>query len=227
MLIGALLIATTLALLHSRVYAGYRRAAASGAGADPGRTIVVGAALFACYVALLVMVASEQARWPSVGSRWALVVLLGCIGAVYQLLLLGYWGLRRALPHRRRLARVLSIVGGLGMSILLGRVTEARALGQVRARHAGLLSALPTTADPCAAYRAYLAGYAGSRYEAPRSLHTGPGRQVLTFLGGSIDIDGSTIVLDSASPEVHLFHNDNAEERQKLDAKLGALQACP
>jgi len=189
-----------------------------GAGARVALLVAAGFGLRAAWL--------ELTRWPRVGSYWSLLVMLCAVGAFYQLLLLGWLAARRTLPDTRWPARLVALAVGLVGGAQLLRATDARALAEVRERHAPLFARLAGAARPCDVYASYLAERGPRQFDTPRALHTGGGRYVLVLAGGSIDIDGSTVYVDSTEPGVHLFHNDDVERRQALDAKLQTLLSC-
>lgn len=189
-----------------------------GTGARVAFVVAAGFALRAAWIDLI--------RWPRVGSYWSLLVMLAAVGAIYQLLLLGWLAARRTLPDTRWPLRLLALAIGIFGGAQLLRATQERALAQVRERHAPLLARLAGAARPCDVYAEYLGERGARQYDTPRALHTGGGRYILVLAGGSIDIDGSTVYVDSMEPIVHLFHNDDAERQQELLAKLQTLQPC-
>ncbi len=189
-----------------------------GAGARVAFVVAAGFGLRAAWIDLI--------RWPRVGSYWSLLVMLCAVGAVYQLLLLGWLAARRRLPDTRWPARLVALVLGLVGGAQLLRATDARALEQVRARHAPLFARLAGAARPCDVFAAYRGERGARQFDTPRALHAGGGRYVLVLDAGSIDIDGSTLYVDSTEPGVHLFHNDDTARRQALEARLQTLQPC-
>jgi len=50
---------------------------------------------------------------------------------------------------------------------------------------------------------------------------------ILTFHGGSADIDGSTIYYHSKEGVFHIFHNDNKENADQLQKMLTGMTYCP
>ncbi len=53
-----------------------------------------------------------------------------------------------------------------------------------------------------------------------------PNRFIISFLAGSIDIEGSTLFYDSKLQQWHIFHNDNLQMKQQLDNTLLNFQQC-
>ena len=206
------------------LYRRYRKAEPAARG-TPAPVLVCGALLLACYVYLLATFWRELSSWPTVGSWLTLfVALFGC-GATYQVFLLLHGALRRSLPLARAKMRVPAIVCGVGMAAAIGGATQDAAMQAVVTQHAKLLQTLATSPSPCDAFHTYVSGYPDRR-RVPLSLHTAPRRYVLTFRAGSVDIDGSTLVIDSARAQPWLFHNDSEEEHTALKALQKPLEEC-
>jgi hypothetical protein len=51
-------------------------------------------------------------------------------------------------------------------------------------------------------------------------------RFILSFLGGSVDIDGSTLFYDSEIQQWQIFHNDNLQMKQQLNNTLLKFKKC-
>ncbi|MDQ7090591.1 MAG: hypothetical protein Q9M50_08095 [Methylococcales bacterium] len=58
------------------------------------------------------------------------------------------------------------------------------------------------------------------------SLWYGDGRFVLQFLGGSVDVDGSTLFYDSRIAEWQIFHNDDLQRLDAFKRSLLTLYEC-
>lgn len=215
--------------LQAWTYMRYRRAVRAeeaSAGEWVLDTLGTGGALLIGYLAVVSSIWLDAADWPSVGTLEWPVLVLACIGLAFQLVLLGHWTFRRKLPLRRWGWRALAVTAGLALSVALEAAATRQALERVGAHHATLLEALGSSATPCEEYRRYVQTYSGNPSHRPRSLHFGGGRYVLTFAGGSADIDGSTVVFDSRQPGPTLFHNDDRASRRELAALQDSLQAC-
>jgi hypothetical protein len=78
----------------------------------------------------------------------------------------------------------------------------------------------------CSIFRGYLRSYSGHRYYRPQSLHSLDKDYLITFQGGSIDIDGSTIVYESKNNKVLVFHNDLYDRQKALKDKQSAMVVC-
>jgi len=191
-------------------------------------------ALLALYTAIVGWVFYEQSMsWPHEGS-WALVAYVFlCPGILFQSFGLAY-DRRTGRPlTRRALARVVTIPLGLLLAALLGAWASALAMRCFEQAYAPFVSHIAANlADPCAPAAKYfeipaVAAYnrqTGSRPTA-RLKHDNK-RFVLSFSGGSIDIDGSTIYYDSGAGAWRKFHNDRVDEAGAFSKLTEGLADC-
>ena len=189
-------------------------------------TLVLSATLMMLYLVVLGLAWQGLSEWPNAGSYWTLFVILAATGLVFQGMLSTSWLVNRRLPIRRLVPRLIAFATALGLTMLMNAGTDEAALNTLRARHHLLLDALSDTAQVCQAYLQYLSGYDGPRFYAPQSLHTSPQGYFLRFQGGSIDIDGSTIVYDSRSDAWRIIHNDSITEQDGLTQGQAAMTSC-
>jgi hypothetical protein len=229
--LGLVLLVAVLILLPLQVwvYGRYRKAARADDPAARGwalDTLGAGAPLLIGYASVVAGAWRSLAAWPSQGSRvWPLLALC-CVTLLYQLALLGHWLARRRLPLRRWTWRLLTMAAGVALAAAVGVLAASRAMSGLAARYEPLLESLVDSPRPCEEYERYLQAYTGDSNHRPRSLHFDSGRSVLTFAGGSADMDGSTIVLDSNEAAPSIFHNDDHRSRQQLEALQGSLKRC-
>lgn len=209
------------------MYRRFRMAAVADAALRRGvvPSVACGGLLLISYLYLLAACWQQLSSWPTVGSWLTPAIALFSCGAAYQVSLLLFAARHRSLPITRVKRCLLALACGLGGAAVLGAMAQEAAMQAVYAQHASLLDTLKTSPSRCDAFRTYVDRYP-DRKRAPRSLHTGPGRYVLTFRAGSVDIDGSTLVLDSGRTQPWLFHNDIDEEQKKLKALQTPLEDC-
>lgn len=115
-IIGVFLVFVVLIAAHF----GISRRAISSSDDDNGTmhwtylaSLVLSFMLLGAYLVVLGYLFYEDTAWPHVGSLSIFFFLLLCPGMLFQLFFLGYSLIKRKLPARRILVRVLSIVIGL------------------------------------------------------------------------------------------------------------------
>jgi hypothetical protein len=226
--LAAVGLTVVLVLIQWAVYASYRKkfAAQQNAPRQLVDFLVLGASLIALYLLILNLAWIDLSGWPSAGSYWDLFVFLAAIGLAFQILMLVSWYKSGQLPQRRLIPRTTAIALGWGLSLGIAATTSDMALARVTERHQALFEGLSGNGEPCLLYADYLENYQGPRQYAPRSLHSSPEYFVLTFLGGSIDIDGSTIVFDSETGQWQVIHNDLEEQLADLEQRQSTLHPC-
>lgn len=196
--------------------------------------------LLAIYVALTGWLFFVQATsWPHEGS-WALLGYVVLVpGIVFQSVSLAYAKIAGRPLARRFLTRVVTVPVGIVLAALLQAGASTLAMGGFERAYAPFVAQLGAgLADACGNGEKLFAipavaafnEHTGSRPTA--SLHHDGKRFVLDFMGGSIDIDGSTLYYDSGTREWRRYHNDKREARashQKLVAGLAdcKLRAAP
>jgi hypothetical protein len=197
------------------------------------------AMLLASYAALSGWLFYEQATsWPHEG-HWALLgYVIFLPGIVFQSVSLCYAKIAGRPLTRRFLARLVTVPLGIALAAMLQAGASSLAMSGFERAYAPFVAQLGTTlAGACDGGRKYFEipsvaafnEHTGSRPTA--LLHHDGKRFVLGFMGGSIDIDGSTLYYDSGTREWRRYHNDNQEARavhQKLvaglaDCKLSAV----
>jgi hypothetical protein len=191
------------------------------------------AALLLAYAAVVAWAFVDQStEWPHVGSWDSLVFVLFCPGIVFQAVNLVFrWRKGRVLT-RRWLVRLATIPAGLLLALMLTSWASALALSTFKRAYAPFVAEVGAhLTDPCpTATRAFdipaVADYnrrTGS--ESPvGKLRYDKRRFVLSFGGGSIDMDGSTIFYDSQAKTWRQFHNDNHDTA--YDRLVDGLAEC-
>ena len=210
-----------------------------------GSVLLYSASLIGCYLLMLWLAWTNLSNWPRSGSYWYLVVFIMSIGVIYQTLMQINWIVIKALPSKRLLIRVMAMILGFGLAGEINKFAAEVAATQIQRHHQVLLellakvnsasansasanSASVTLGDQllCSNFREYLRSYSGHRYYRPQSLHSLDKDYLMTFHGGSIDMDGSTIVYESKNNNVSVFHNDLYESRKALEEKQSAMVVC-
>lgn len=178
-----------------------------------------GVALLVSYTAAVAWIFYEQSTsWPHEGSWAYFVLFLLCPGILFQSVSLAY--IRRtgrALTRRARV-RVVTVPLGLVLAGALASWASTLAMGNFEQAYAPFVAQVGANlADPCRLASRYfdipsVAAYnlRAQRERPVAKLKYDSKRFVLSFNGGSMDIDGSTIYYDSGTKAWQKFHNNNA-----------------
>lgn len=174
--------------------------------------------------------------WPYVQSmpQWLLVFALP--GLLFRILDLGWMqALRRRLAGWRRwAARAITIIAGLAATGGLWSAMDGISMGRFESAFAPLVvqvhakSAAPCPPAAQIGIDSALAAYVDES-DAPRAplrLHHDRQRFVLVLSGGSMDIDGSSLLYDSRTRQWRKVHNDALDQSGELQALLKDLEAC-
>ena len=185
------------------------------------RRVVVSAALLATYAAIVGWAYYEQATsWPHEGS-WALVAYVFlCPGIVFQAFNLAYLFLKGRALVRRMLLRLVTVPAGVILAAFVadsGSVLAMRGFEQAYGPFVAQLAADHSGACASGAKHFGIASVAAynrqARREWPRAKLRHDGKRfVVSFPGGSIDMDGSTIYYDSVASAWSKFHNNDVEK---------------
>lgn len=205
----------------------------SEGGTKPGKRANV--ALLVAYAAVVAWALHEQATsWPHEGS-WAFVVfLILCPGILFQSFNLGYtWRTGRPLT-RRWPARVVTILLGLMLAAALDSWASTLAMASFEQAYSPFVAQVAANpADPCGPAARYFAIPSVAEYnrqagrERPQAKLKHDGKRfVLSFPGGSIDIDGSTIYYDSGAKAWSKYHNNNDEKSGAFAKLTEGLAEC-
>ena len=192
------------------------------------------ALLLALYVALTGWLFFEQSTsWPHEGS-WAFLGYIFLVpGIVFQAVSLAYEKIAGRPLARRVLTRVLTIPIGLVLAGGLEAGASQVALAGFERAYAPFVTQLGTSlSEACNSGPKYFAissvaafnEQTGSRPTA--FLHHDGKRFVLRFMGGSIDIDGSTLYYESEAREWRRYHNNNEEAHAIHQKLIAGLADC-
>jgi len=198
------------------------------------RRTVISVALLVAYVAIVGWMFYEQSTsWPHEGS-WALIAYVFlCPGILFQSFRLAYTRRTGRPLTRRALTRVVTIPLGLLLAGLLLTQASTLAMRGFERAYAPFVSQIGASlADPCAAAGKYfeipaVAAYNQQTGSRPTAILKHDNKRfVLSFFGGSIDIDGSTIYYDSGAGGWRKFHNDRVEETGAFSKLTEGLAGC-
>ena len=190
--------------------------------------------LLATYGALTVWLFYLQATsWPHEGS-WAILGYVFLVpGIVFQSVSLAYAKIAGRPLARRALTRVVTIPIGIVLAATLQAAAGTLAMAGFERAYAPFVAQLGTSlAEACSSGAKYFAissvaafnEHTGSRPTA--LLHHDGKRFVLGFMGGSIDIDGSTLYYESGAREWRRYHNNNEEARAAHQKLVAGLVDC-
>ncbi len=140
---------------------------------------------------------------------------------------------KRLVRWWRVLARLLALPAGIVLAFAaigpLDRISMARFERAIAPLIEQIHGHAKAPCPPAVVYTkdAALQGYLDrSRSPGKADLHHKPGRFVMSVMGGSIDIDGSTIYYDSRSRVWQKFHNDSVDKREAFAALVKDLDNC-
>jgi hypothetical protein len=134
---------------------------------------------------------------------------------------------------RRALTRVITIPLGLMLAGLLHSGGSVLAMDGFERAYAPFVAQLGSSLpEACGAGAKYFAIPAVAEFNQRTGsrptgrLHHDDKRFVLSFGGGSIDIDGSTLYYDSESKRWRRYHNDIEEARAAHEKLVAGLTEC-
>jgi len=182
------------------------------------------------YFALAVLIIGHLAyRHPSVGSFWSFAFLFLLPGGLYQTVRATLLRVRGR-EYRRGLMiilRLLSIALGWAATIQVTVLTNGLALDHFSERQGELLRSFNGAGVDtiCHVFREHQTSHPVALLKGLH--HDGSGAYLVTFWGGSIDIDGSTIAYYSSTRDWSITHNDNSERLQnQVTRHISSMQRC-
>lgn len=135
---------------------------------------------------------------------------------------------------RRAAARVAAFAVGLAAMAFVWQPLDQISMDRFEQAMAPIvlqIHARPSA--PCPPDTGYVVDKALADYLAesnpvrrPAELHYDAGRFVFSFMGRSIDIDGSTIYYDSTTRKWQKFHNDLQVRSKEFNALVNNLSVC-
>jgi len=202
---------------------------------QPRPRIIRSLVLIVLYVAMVVWAFHGQSTsWPHEGSWSSLAYWILCPGIVFQSFVVFHARLTGRMPTRRVLARLITVPLGLVIAAFLGEWASGLSMDAFERAYAPFVAQVGASlAAPCSLSAKYFAIPVVAAYnaEAGRNptaiLKYNSRRFVLSFSGGSFDMDGSTIYFDSGSGRWRKFHNDSGiAVSGELDKLTDGLAAC-
>lgn len=197
---------------------------------------VSGAVLAGWGVALAWLVHALTTTWPNAGHPAQFALLLVMPGVLFRAadLLFIRWRGRLLRGWRRWAVRVGFLPLGAVLGASMWQATDALAMSRFETRMSPLLAQIESRlAAPCppdARYEAMpaIADFmnAAGAPTAKALLHHDKDRFLLALPGRALDIDGCTIVYDSATRQWDKFHNDRQTRSAAYDALADKLPAC-
>lgn len=210
---------------------------AAAASQDLKKPRVTGAIWLALWLVVAAWACHALATaWPYVQlmPQWLLVFALP--GILFRVLDLGWMQAqgRRLAGWRRWAARAATIVAGLVAAGGLWSAMDGISMSRFERALAPLVAQVHAkSAAPCPPAAQYaldpaLAAYleASGAPRAPMNLHHDRQRFVLVLMGGSMDIDGSSLFYESRMRQWRKVHNDILSQSGELQALLKDLEAC-
>lgn len=202
--------------------------------AKPGTThwtfrvsVLLSFILLSGYLSVLSYLFYWDTIWPHVGSFSIVLFLIMCPGVLFHLYFITYSLIKRKLPDKRILARVLSIVIGIVLGSQIPMYAQEIAMDSFVENYQPLVDSIQENLpDPC---------YPQVPYESQKSLDDlkkmgqlwhDEEHFIFTFRGGSADIDGSTIYYYSKEGDFKIFHNDNKDDSKRFEALLVGMKSC-
>ncbi len=207
-------------------------------GGRPGHwtytlTLVISCLLLVMSLAGAAWIIFSDLAWPHVGSKSGIFLFLLCPAILFQLFFLTSSLVKKKLPVRRIWARLLSIIAGIVLAVLIGNYTSTLAMQRFEQASQPLVDAIekniPHPCTPQLPYTKYLPGTTGNSGWHPENrwkLWHDNKSFILTFPGGSADIDGSTIYYLSKEKSWSIFHNDAHEKGGQLQELQKGMEEC-
>jgi hypothetical protein len=173
--------------------------------------------------------------WPYIGHMLQFPFFIAMMGVVFRGFDVAMLAAGRHLKGGRRwLARIAAVLVGLGLGGQLASMMESRSMArfeqgmqafilQVEARAAGACTGPPY---PPALFAAYLESVDRAPSKPVASISHDAKRTIVTFMGWSADIDGSTIVYETDKRAWRRFHNDDVKQREALEAARKDQVTC-
>jgi len=172
--------------------------------------------------------------WPSASSWAQMLTLFLFPGALYNGIKLGLQiRLKKPMP-RRWIARILSILLGVPLASAVANASNTQAIQNFEERLAPFIMRVASdTHGECyewtqnSVLSSLQQQIVNSKYYlSSGKIWRGSGRFIVSFAGGSIDIDGSTLYFDGNQNEWVKYHNDNIDASKKFTMLTSGMQVC-
>ena len=190
--------------------------------------ILISLFLLLTYLAIIAFVINSTINIPSVGNLNIFAFLFVMPAFIYQLYFLAYRFAKSRFPKSKWLYRFLIIISGVIISVLSSKYLDSYAMHLFSKNKVVLIGRIVTSMpSPCKTLNIYQdENKITSVFNKAKELYFNKQLFIVTFNGGSIDIDGSTIFYRSDISEWDIFHNDNAKKQQALQELTNNLSRC-
>lgn len=190
-------------------------------------TLLVSFLLLIIYIAGTWYLYSEDTTRPHVGSLSIAPLIIICPGIIFQLFFLAYSLSKSKFPARRIWVRLLSIVLGVILAFQVVFHAQTVAMQRFEEHYQPLVEVIQANLpDPCNPDVPYADHKAVGEIQNMGHLRHDGKHFILTFSGGSADIDGSTIYYFSKDHTWTIFHNDSLEASKHLKKLLEGMRDC-
>ncbi|PHS18869.1 MAG: hypothetical protein COA86_06760 [Kangiella sp.] len=184
--------------------------------------------LLLTYLVIIASVINSTVKIPSIGNLNIFAFLLVIPAFIYQLYFLVYRFTKNRFPKSKWLHRFLIIILGMILSIVTSKYLDQYAMHLFSKSRVDLIEAITASLPfPCDFLNSYEdKNKITNVFNKAKELYFNKQLFVITFHGGSIDIDGSTIFYRSDINYWDIFHNDNSDKRQLLQDLTHGFSRC-
>lgn len=122
---------------------------------------------------------------------------------------------------------MISVIAGLFLIVPVYSVANKTAMKKFQSKYDPLVAQLQAEKnDLCRNMSDFIRTRKLKGIKKPKALYYNNEYFILSFHGGSIDIDGSTITYNSKTGQWEIFHNQTEEKRRKLEGITKDMQNC-
>lgn len=202
------------------------------------RNLILNWCLFFTYSCIIFYTVHYLAySWPNTGSFiWFLLIFL-CPSFLYQFSVIACTLSCKKPPTKKILLRLITLILGFFLAGGLLKYAQNSSLRKMSRTYEPLVAQIqknmPTPCNGDYFNIAKIVKYNNTTHlmiaqegQPIGELFHNKKRFILYFSGGSIDIDGSTLLYDSTLKYWQIFHNDNSEMLEKLEKEKQGLNKC-
>lgn len=175
--------------------------------------------------------------WPTQGSIIWFLLIIFCPPFLYHLVFLGYVLILKQRLHWKKSYRVITMVCGVFLAGGLLQIAQKISLSRFKTAYAPLIAKVQQNMPvPCRGdyfeipsvqdYNQSVTQKLLKQGRPEAALLYNSQRFVLTFRGGSVDMDSSTLFYDSETKNWRFFHNEDSRESQNLAERSKGLTNC-
>ena len=192
------------------------------------RLVTISSILLLAYLTIISSTVKSSLNLPSVGNLNLFVFFIFIPSTIYQIYFLTYYVKNGVFPKSTWLHRFILIIIGLFLSIMLSKHLEKLAMSLFSESKITLVNAINSSMPkPCNMLESYQNdNNITKRFSKAKELYFNSEFFILSFHGGSIDIDGSTIFYRSDNKEWDIFHNDDINKIEDLQKSNKTLDRC-